>query len=258
MNCKLVQELLPLYVGRDLEEKRAQMVTAHVQSCAECAGSADEYREARQLLQQFAPPPFSEAVYAGIRQRVLRDIERESTVPGLSRLLESLFRPRLRWAVATALLLAVSVFAFYLIANRANDRRQVTDSGKVAGPTSPSIKERERPLLASTGRNTGAGTTIAGSVDRARQSQRRKSPGVAAARTASIALNTPDTRTMTAEAAPVDSNLGEPDAASVRGPATSGKTLRVEMQTKDPNIRIIWFAHQPTKQDSPTKFSKGT
>jgi hypothetical protein len=81
---------------------------------------------------------------------------------------------------------------------------------------------------------------------------------VAAARTASIALNTPDTRTMTAEAGPVDSNLGEPDAASVRDPATSGKTLRVEMQTKDPNIRIIWFAHQPTKQDSPSKFSKGT
>jgi hypothetical protein len=259
MNCKLVQELLPLYVGRDLEEKRAQMVTAHVQSCAECAGSAEEYRETRQLLQQFAPPPFSEAVYAGIRQRVLRDIERGATVPGLSRLLESVFWPRIRWAIATALLLAVSVFAFYFIANRANDRQQVADSGRtVDKPTSSSIKESQRPLLASPGQNPGAGTTIAGSVDRSRQSQRRKSPGVAAERTASVALSTPGTRSMTAEAAPEGNNLGEPDAASVRDPATSGKTLRVEMQTKDPNIRIIWFAHQPTKQDFPTKFSKGT
>jgi hypothetical protein len=259
MNCKLVQEFLPLYVGRDLEEKRAQMVTAHVQSCAECAGSAEEYRETRQLLQQFAPPPFSEAVYAGIRQCVLRDIERGATVPGLSRLLESVFRPRLRWAIATALLLAVSVFAFYFIANRANDRQQVADSGRtVDKPTSPSIKESERPLLASTGQNPGGGTTIAGSVDRSRQSQRRKSPGVAAERTASVALNRPDTRSISAQTLLDRNNLGEPDAASVRDPATSGKTLRVEMQTKDPNIRIIWFAHQPTKQDSPTKFSKGT
>ena len=45
--------------------------------------SADEYRETRQLLQLFAPPPFSEAVYAGIRQRVLREIGRESSAPTL-------------------------------------------------------------------------------------------------------------------------------------------------------------------------------
>src|SRR6267143_6407697 len=111
MNCKHVQELLPLYVGRDLEERRAQLVTAHVQSCAECASLASEYRESGQLLQQFAPPPFSDAVYAGIRQRVLREIGRESpefsglTLPSF---VASLFRPRLRWTFATALLLGVS------------------------------------------------------------------------------------------------------------------------------------------------------
>src|SRR2546426_2831023 len=118
MNCKHVQELLPLYVGRDLEEKRAQLVTAHVQSCVECAGSVDDYRETRQLLKESAPPPVSDAVYAGIRQRVLREIEQKATAPGLSRLLDSLFRPRLRWAVATALVFAVSVSTFYFIAKR--------------------------------------------------------------------------------------------------------------------------------------------
>jgi hypothetical protein len=37
----------------------------------------------------------------------------------------------------------------------------------------------------------------------------------------------------------------------------SEKTLRVEMQTKDRNIRIIWFSNQLTKQDSPSESSKG-
>jgi hypothetical protein len=254
MNCKLVQELLPLHVGRDLEEKRALLVTAHLQSCAECAGSADEYLETRQLLHQFAPPPFSEAVYAGIRQRVLREIEREATTPGLSRLLESLFRPRLRWAVATVLLLAFSVFAFYFIANRANDRRQVADSGgTVAGPTLPSSKESEGLPPASTVENRGP---VQGLASVTRQPQRRKWSAAAPDRSATV--KSADTRSITAEAPPERTNLAEPDAAPARDPAASEKTLRVEMQTRDPNIRIIWFSPEPTKQDSPSKFSKGT
>ena len=263
MNCKDVQELLPLYVGRDLEERRAKLVKAHVQSCVECAGWADEYRETHQLLQQFAPPPFSEAVYAGIRQRVFREIEREAAAPGLSRLLESLFRPRLRWALATALLLAVSLFALYFIASRnanlMNDRQQLADRSKVAAPTSTSMKENKGPssVSVSIGRNARAGATIAGSVNRMPQAQRRKRSGVVADRTRSLAMTTPESRPMTAQTVPASNDLAEPDAVPTRDPATSEKTLRVEMQTRDPNIRIIWFAPQPTKQDSPGKFSKG-
>jgi hypothetical protein len=254
MNCKHVQELLPLYVARDLEENCAQQVTAHVQSCVECAGSVDEYRETRQLLQQFAPPPFSEAVYAGIRQRVLREIGPEATAPGLSRLLESLFRPRIRWAVATALLLAVCVSAFYFIANRTNDQQQVPDiRHTVDGPTSSSIKESEGLPPASIVKNKGPVQGLAGSTH---QSQRRKRIGSAPDRSASV--NSADTRSMSSQTSPNGNNLAEPDAVPARDPATSGKPLRVEMQTEDPNIRIIWFTPQPTKQDSPSKFSKGT
>jgi len=247
MNCKQIQELLPLYVGRDLKESRVKLVTAHVQSCAECAGAADEYRETRQLLQQFAPPPFSEAVYAGIRQQVLRKIGREATAPGLARLFESLFRPRLRWAVATALLLAVCVSAFYLISNRRNDR-QVADSGRtVDRPTS--IKESEGLPPASTVKNRGPVQGLAGLTHQ----PKRKRIGGAPDRSATV--NSTDTQPMTAQTLP--DGRSEPDAGPAREPATSGKTLRVEMQTADPNIRIIWFTPQATKQDSPNKFSKG-
>ena len=271
MNCKHVQELLPLYVGRDLEENRAKQVTTHVQSCAECASSADEYRKSQRLLQLFAPPPFSEATYAGIRQRVLREIERESTAPTLAQLFASLFRPRLRWAVATALLLAVSVLALYSIANRKNDRRQLADNRRTVDQTkrdeqktarsrgpesavSPSSSNNDGPRLASTG-NKGADMTIAGSVDHTHESQRRRSPGAAAGRTMSVTVNTRDTRSMTAEVSPAGNNLAEPDTVPARDPLPSEKTLRVEMQTKDRNIRIIWFSHQRTKQDSSFKSS---
>ena len=257
MNCKDVQELLPLYVGRDLEEKRAKLVTAHVRSCAECAGSSDEYRATRELLQQFAAPQFSEEVYAGVRQRVLHEIEREVRVPGLSRLIDSLFPPRLRWAVATALLLAFSVFAFYFIANRSadpmNDRKQIADSrNTVAAPFAPSPKESDGVSPAGT-KNKGVVRGLAG----LHQFQRRQGTGTARDRTRPATANSAANVSITAEASPGLNNLAEPDSIPARDPATSEKTLRVEMQTKDPNIRIIWFTPQPTKQDSPSKFSKG-
>ena len=253
MNCKDVQELLPLYVGRDLEERRLKLITAHLQSCAECAGSVDEYHETRQLLQQFAPPPFSEAVYAGIRQRVLREIERDATAPGLSRLLESLFRPRLRWAVAIALLLAVSVFTFYFVANRSNNRQQVAGSEvKVDGPTSSSIKGSEEVPP-----ETTVKSKVQGLANSTHPSQRRKGTAVARDRTRPATVNNADTGSRSAEAFP-ERNLAQPNTVPTLDPATSEKTLRVEMQTRDPNIRIIWFTPQPTKQDSPSKFSKGT
>jgi hypothetical protein len=261
MNCKNVQEWLPLYVGRDLEEKRAQKVTAHMQSCAECAGSADEYREARQLLQQFAPPPFSETVYSGIRQRVLREIEQEAAAAaGFSRLFERLFRPRLRWAVATALVLAVSVFAFYFILNRRANlmpgRRQLADSRRTAGgPTSASIKESEELPPASHVQNRSPVQGLGGVTH---QSQQRRVAGGARDRTRPATVDGADTGSMTAEAVQDRNQPTEPHALPARDPATSEKTLRVEMQTKDPNIRIIWFSPQPTKQASPNKSSKGT
>ena len=261
MNCKDVQELLPLFVGRDLEEKRAKLVMVHVQTCAECAGSVDEYRETRELLQQFAPPPLNDEVYAGIRQRVLHEIEREAAAPGLSGLLASLFRPPIRWAVATALLLAVSGFAFYFIANRkadppnlSNDRQKPADSrGKVVGPASTSTKKSEEVLPATVKKVRPVPGLAAGT----HQSQRRRGTSTARDRTRPATVNNADSASMTAEASPAHSNVAEPDSFPARDAVTSEKPLRVEMQTRDPNIRIIWFTPQPTKQGSPNKFSKG-
>ena len=74
MNCKNVEPLLSLYVGRDLEEEHSRLVAAHLQSCTECTLAADEYAGARQLLQGYEPPLFGDEIYAGIREQVLTEI----------------------------------------------------------------------------------------------------------------------------------------------------------------------------------------
>ena len=146
MNCKRVEELLPLYVGHDLEEKRAILVTAHVRSCTECARSAREYRETNQLLQRIEPPHFSEASYLAVRDNVLREIERESNATALLRFIARPFQPRMTWAVSTAVLLAVCLFAYYFIANRTGGQRYeqpnvASQPEKLKAPPSPSRKD---------------------------------------------------------------------------------------------------------------------
>lgn len=229
MNCKQTEALLPQYAGRDLEEKRATLVTEHLQTCVACARVADEYRESVQWTEQFRPPDFSEAVYAGIRQRVLREIETQAMAPAWSQTIVGLFRSRLTWAIASVLLIVVSMFAIYFSANRRHEGQQLAD-------TNSGTQENKRADLPSAVNTGGEKQLFAGVPQR----QRRKR-----SRATSTANNfSPQPRSLPAP------TLFPPNSAALTKP------LRVELQTKDPMIRIIWFVQPETKPV--TTGSKGT
>jgi hypothetical protein len=238
MNCKQAEELLPLYAGGDLEERRARFLTAHVQTCAACGRVADEYRESIQLTEQFAPQVFSEAVYAGIRQRVLSEIETKAKAPAWSQTIASLFRPRPSWAIAGVLLIVVSMIAIYFIVNRGSDEQQLAD--KLPAKVQPGTKEHlnsgrhdnRRADLPSSTNTDGKKQPLAGVP----QPRRKRS---------STANNV----------SPQPRSLPEPMMSPHRDSSALVKTLRVEIQTKDPKIRIIWFVQPETKPVIPS--SKG-
>ena len=243
MNCRNVEELLPLYVGGDLDEKRARLISAHTQACVECSRSAQEYAEANQLLQAFEPPQFEEATFAAIRSQVLREIEtgivRKSNSSGLWQLLVRPFQPRIMWAVSTAVVLAVCLFAYYFIANRTRKQdipQWAENRGVHALPPPSSIKP--------------APTATAGA---------RPAPA-----TSPNKFRTPQTswhsrRWSTTHAAPIKRvpSFPKPEAAAPTTVASTDKALRLEIQTSDQNIRIIWFSHPSHNESSPKEFSKG-
>ncbi len=258
MNCKQTEELLPLYAGRDLEEKRATLVNEHIQTCAACARVADEYRESIQLTEQFAPPVFNEAVYAQMRERVLREIETKAMAPAASQTIASLFLPRIRWATATVLLIVVSTFAFYFIMNRRNDEQlaekpppaKVQPEAKEPPNSRPQHdKLADLPPVLNTG---GKNQQLAG-VPPSRQ---KRSRNTLADRMNTVRAKSPDP---ISTAGSVSSQPGSAPGSMVsphRDSAALVKTLRVEIQTKDPKIRIIWFVQPETKPIIPG--SKGT
>jgi hypothetical protein len=227
-------------VGQDLAESQATSVNAHVKTCDACAALTSEYQLSRELTQQFAPPQFSESVYAGIRKSVMRKIDRTTPAAPWHESITAVFRPRPGWAVATALLILLSVSAVYLIARRGGDSRSIASDQWVkqiliaaqpetGPPDAGPIKTAEGPRH------------ITVREYRPIHSRRNSTPGISA-------------RTAVTRDMPVKTEGTEPGVVPSRA-ASAEKTLRVEMQTADPNIRIIWFAPQ---HKSTSSSSKGT
>jgi anti-sigma factor RsiW len=258
MNCRQAEKLLPLYAGRDLDERRAELVAAHLQSCATCLGVVAEYRETVQLTREFAAPAFGEAVYSRIRRGALREIEGRTTASAGRQMIASVFRQRLTWAAVTVLLVAVSLFGIYSITNRGNDRRQLAD--KKTLPVQPKAKESSGSAPQS-----GRGITVSSPESKnawqqpriaQRQVQRKTLRNAVTDRMNAVAENLPRVMSRDNTFSPQSSSLPEPELLPAGDSAPSEKTLRMEIQTKDPNIRIIWFAQQRRKPTVPA--SKGT
>ena len=247
MNCNQVESLLPLYAGQDLDARTAERISMHLQSCAACIDAAAEYRDTRQLLEDFAPPEFSEGTFAGMRQVVWRQIETESTTPSFSGLIGAWFRPRLGWAVVTAVLLVVFALGIYFMSDRRRGQQPLAvDPQKMdAGTGQP--KQSALPafsLAASRGNNSQR-------LSDQRPPQKRMQRTEVRDRTNSVAM-------IAASAPPAQPTTSTPNGSISSGAAVNGdtqKTLRMEIQTKNPNIRIIWLA--PGDAKSPTPNSRG-
>ena len=254
MNCSQVQESLPVYVGGDLAERWAHSITEHLQCCANCAEVANEYRETREMLRDFTPPSFAEGTYAGIRQRVLREIENERISPAWPQMIANVFRPRPAWALAAALLIAITLFAAYFIANRWNVESRVSENNPTTvQPSANDHAESSPPAKNQTGPSPSPNLPRQGEPREIRQHQRKAVFDGGRDQVARAAANLPDTtlRVSTQPDKPPQPALFPP-----HDPTASEKALRLEIQTKDPNIRIIWFAQREPKPASPN--SKGT
>ena len=254
MNCKQIEKLLPLYVSRDLDARSERLVIAHVESCATCSATAAEYQQTSELLEEFTAPAFSEEVYAGIRQNVWRQIESESTTVSVSELIAGWFRPRVIWAAASALLVAVLVFGILLMGNRSRTQQTVVinapemnrnQSSKQIVAIPPHEKSTPSPLAQREGVKGPRQVYIGHSE---RRGDRKRAPD----RLNTLVANAPDALPNTNGSPRLGTSL-DPDPSPARD---SVKSLRMEIQTKDPNIRIIWFAQRDTKPVSHN--SKGT
>jgi Putative zinc-finger len=226
LNCKRATRMMPLYIGGDLPGHLDREMVKHLAICEECDWLAQEYRESSTLLAEAcAPPEFGAQFYDEIRNTVLDQIARDgvSSKPQFGR----------RWiyAAAFAVMLVASAFMFV----RWHVAREAPSGSAPITLTADNSASGQEPNSALSLQSRHLPSKF-----------QRASQRVVMPRSATKQLES---------ARNLDAPVGVSHATSAeRAPAS--EVSRIELQTSNPNIRIIWLvaeynrAAQETNQDT--------
>ena len=258
LNCKRVAQMISLYVAGDLVGAPEREVATHLAACERCRRLAEDFSESSSLLTQACrPPEFNAAFYSGIRRAVLDEIRRDRM---LSK--PSLFRRR--WLYATAF--AAVVMAAGLMLQHFGSTRRETPQGLAgqAKATNSSSSPGLSELQQSPRKPQGLPGTLAGKShkDLALENPRRSlkqfetvrkpdASRIAQAGLAQIALamqSSTSASTSISPAALESTTFSLGSTSPPAGRASASQVSRIEIQTADPNIRIIWLAPQESRE----------
>jgi len=260
MLCEQAERLIPRFAGDDLPAREADTLQHHLEFCANCRQLASEFEESRDWLINLAAPRFDEAMLDGVRDSVLKEIGQEKNRPGLLGWILPRWNPRFAFAASLALLLLIA--AFGLLANRRqppqtpkHDQAEAPkDAGNQAG-SQPGGKRDEH------WHGTGSGSDLA-----LREVSALKRPGrYRSLYRTSADSKSPQPEAQTVEPDVVAENIELPDPAKTDPAKTDlaktdlAKTdlaanremTRIEFQTADPNIRIIWLTPKDSSLTKP-------
>ena len=243
MNCRCIAQLLPLYVEGDLKSWLATQIASHVEWCGRCNWLADEFKESQSWLRSHEAPVFDEAFVGDLKRSVLKQVAEPGARVSLFSSWIAPWNRRQMLALAATFLLVVGMLTLYFYQSQARSNSNVVSRVSVSEDTT---QKEERPAPAKESATGADSKPKRLAVKRPRSFKAH----ITDAAIASYNLEVPAPRTD--EGVVSQANSIEQVNSSADVPADSREMLRIEIQTSDPNIRIIWFApkeidHQPAK-----------
>jgi hypothetical protein len=246
MRCTHAEKLIPLFAGDDLPAREADALRRHLESCANCRRVAAEFEESRDWLRGFPAPQFDDVALNDMRDSVLRDIGRVENRAQWLQWIVPRWDLQFTASVAVLLLILFATYAYrggrpqtipdkenVVKINPGGGQKHSTGGAQRTDEVNPSPVPAQRPPL-----------------KRARRIN--ENSGVKPVRL-------PDLAVVNAPIVPPIINIGhvfEPPPLSA-DPAMDDaifnrEMTRIEFQTADPNIRIIWL----TPKDSDSSSTK--
>jgi hypothetical protein len=216
MKCQAIQQLLPLFVEGDLPRRKDQRVRRHLEDCLACRGLQEQYRTSQQWLRASAQPAVAGQRLEALRRTVWRRIEREPRPSPLWLALERAWVALRRWASQPAV--AVAAVGMVVLVSVTMTR------GLGGSRLGPQLDLQNQVELVEV---TNEGAEVPDDPE------------------ALLAAATPEEMaegTETGEATGLDGT--EESVAS---------NMRIEIQTQDPNVRIIWFTPAAAESAAPEK-----
>jgi hypothetical protein len=221
MNCTRIEKLIPLYVSGDLKAPVIDEVRRHAEICAHCREIVADFEESQSWLREFVTPKFDESVFDDLRDAVRREMAQPAPSPSFIGLFASFWNPRLVIGGSLALIILIAGLVLYTSQSKSPHQNPIAivdkddKDAKIEG--TPEIKNAAVPRSEQNPKTFGRTRRPAGHAARLSPSSRNR------LQNADIAINQSTNQDRDPE------------------------MLRIEIQTADPNIRIIWLA--PKDQD---------
>lgn len=245
MSCGRFDRLLALDSGGDLAPRDADALAAHLAGCDSCRRAAEEFAGARTLLlDAFEPPEFEAAFYESVRRGVMRELDAAPPPTGLGVFFRRLFSA----PVYAAALAVVVLFAALALVLRTRDAGEaggqtqevvVRDDGQQTPPPAAPTPDAQAPNAV-----TPPPPPASQTHERA-QAERTVRKNVQAAGFRHRRGPVEEIRNQVAPVMPQDPAPAVETAGL--GATEERRMLRIELQTSDPNVRIIWLT--PEKSD---------
>jgi len=247
MNCTKAEQLIPLDAGGDLQPPEADSVRQHIEACAHCQQIAEEFAASQAWLSEFATPNFDEAVLADLRASVHREIaQMESAGEATDRKtwfgwLLPQWSPRFAVAAAVALLIVIGGLAVSIYRHKT--------------PTQEVVIKDQPPKPSATPAGGNSVSDLPGKLQTANETPRSPHRNHRLNQPVQVPQQfipeVPAPTGVTAQANPGVEPTTDP-ARTTDVAKAEPEMLRIEFQTADPNIRIIWL----TPKDSGASANK--
>jgi len=235
MNCRRVQKLMPLFVEDDLRPALATRIASHLEWCGKCNWLADDYKESQSWLRASTPPEFDRALLDSVKSGALAQIAASNQRPSRWAALALQLNRRQVFAFSAVALMIVATFVIYFYQSKMKDVRRIESVLKV--PDEPPRADQSPDLI-----NAPKPALEASLPPKRSMSKRARHSLKSFARSGRSTEK--ENRDVARSQAPVPPDAQRPDPSN-----DSKDMLRIEIQTSDPLIRIIWFA--PRESDSP-------
>src|SRR5262249_36946449 len=129
MNCRRIQELIPLFIEDDLDSRPEKLLLDHVRSCEVCRHLVDEFRQRQGWLKAAVPREFDAAYFENVESRVWAGIDDRGKPSAWDRITGRLWTVQLPIAVGALLVLVTGITFFFV---RSLPERGQSNDGAVA------------------------------------------------------------------------------------------------------------------------------
>jgi hypothetical protein len=251
MNCEQFERLIALNVEGDLPQPQQIKLTTHLTICGSCYRFAEEIRDSQSALRSYTGEDFDDALLAGIRRNVMSQIKDGAVTltywQQLAKWLGIRDLHRFAWAISgiAAVLALTATVMFYAVARSGANLDiaitaptfQLPDSGvssrqpdrQISMNRAPRVRhqlglKKQRDLLNEGVDESASSTSIS-----------------------SFPSNMMNATTQIASGSGIDDSV----------PVPGKDVTRIEMQTANPNIRIIWFVEKKPNAPPTAVLSNG-